>query len=228
MRNLSSICAAAVLAVSALGAASPASAAIVISLGGQTAQGQTVQFQTQQTAQSVTGFTNMTNTAIVFSNELGLATQGVGQAVVSGNNAGTVEGTNAAVLFGTTDILAAAALGYLEFNLVGIPGNEPPPEAVSALFTALDANGNLIGSTTTQLSLNGNGNNFINLTGNGVEFSGVRIQLQPAAGGVSSLQNVRVSAVPEPTTWAMMLVGFGAVGYSMRRRKVTIGARQLV
>jgi hypothetical protein len=26
------------------------------------------------------------------------------------------------------------------------------------------------------------------------------------------------SAVPEPTTWAMMLVGFGAVGYSMRNR----------
>ena len=26
------------------------------------------------------------------------------------------------------------------------------------------------------------------------------------------------SAVPEPATWAMMLVGFGAVGYSMRKR----------
>jgi hypothetical protein len=24
------------------------------------------------------------------------------------------------------------------------------------------------------------------------------------------------SAVPEPTTWAMMLIGFGAIGYSMR------------
>ena len=29
---------------------------------------------------------------------------------------------------------------------------------------------------------------------------------------------VSTSAVPEPTTWAMMLVGFGAVGYSMRKR----------
>jgi len=27
------------------------------------------------------------------------------------------------------------------------------------------------------------------------------------------------SGVPEPTTWAMMLVGFGAVGFSLRRRK---------
>jgi hypothetical protein len=28
------------------------------------------------------------------------------------------------------------------------------------------------------------------------------------------------SAVPEPTTWAMLLMGFGAVGYSMRRRNI--------
>ena len=33
------------------------------------------------------------------------------------------------------------------------------------------------------------------------------------------------SAVPEPATWAMFILGFGAVGYSMRRRgaKVTAG-----
>lgn len=28
-----------------------------------------------------------------------------------------------------------------------------------------------------------------------------------------------VAAVPEPGTWALMLLGFGAVGYSLRRRK---------
>ena len=30
------------------------------------------------------------------------------------------------------------------------------------------------------------------------------------------------AAVPEPTTWAMMLMGFGAVGYGMRRRARTL------
>jgi hypothetical protein len=32
------------------------------------------------------------------------------------------------------------------------------------------------------------------------------------------------AAVPEPTTWAMMLIGFGAVGYSMRSRKAAYKA----
>ena len=30
-----------------------------------------------------------------------------------------------------------------------------------------------------------------------------------------------VAAVPEPSTWAMMLLGFGAVGFAMRRRRQT-------
>lgn len=30
-----------------------------------------------------------------------------------------------------------------------------------------------------------------------------------------------VAAVPEPGTWALMLLGFGAVGFSMRRRRAT-------
>ena len=30
------------------------------------------------------------------------------------------------------------------------------------------------------------------------------------------------SAVPEPATWGMMLLGFGAVGFSVRRKRVTL------
>jgi hypothetical protein len=38
----------------------------------------------------------------------------------------------------------------------------------------------------------------------------------------------KATAVPEPATWAMFLIGFGAVGYSMRSRKVGYKAVQAV
>jgi len=41
------------------------------------------------------------------------------------------------------------------------------------------------------------------------------------------LDNISVNAaVPEPGTWAMMLVGFGAIGYSMRRRRKLVTIAQ--
>ena len=46
--------------------------------------------------------------------------------------------------------------------------------------------------------------------GDGVDFDDL-------AFGASSIN----AAVPEPSTWAMMLIGFGAVGFSMRRRRGT-------
>ena len=44
----------------------------------------------------------------------------------------------------------------------------------------------------------------------------------PLLAGVTLTQEA-VAAVPEPSTWAMMLIGFGAVGFSMRRRKASNG-----
>ena len=38
-------------------------------------------------------------------------------------------------------------------------------------------------------------------------------------GGTVAFQSM--AAVPEPGTWAMMLLGFGAIGFSMRRRRQT-------
>ena len=35
-----------------------------------------------------------------------------------------------------------------------------------------------------------------------------------------------IGAVPEPASWAMMLLGFGGIGYSMRRRRKPVAIRQ--
>jgi hypothetical protein len=54
-----------------------------------------------------------------------------------------------------------------------------------------------------------------------------RWQSTGSAGTGSASGAGMMSAVPEPTTWAMMLVGFGTVGYSMRRRKAANKILQL-
>jgi|SRR5579884_1927906 len=63
-------------------------------------------------------------------------------------------------------------------------------------------------------------------------FSGLD---QTLVGGfrLSSTQNafeiddIAVNAVPEPRTWAMMLLGFGAIGFAMRRRRSSKALTQL-
>lgn len=53
----------------------------------------------------------------------------------------------------------------------------------------------------------------ISTTGGNLSFSSAsRVQFAGQIGAASG-------AVPEPATWAMMLVGFGAVGYAMRRQR---------
>lgn len=42
-------------------------------------------------------------------------------------------------------------------------------------------------------------------------------------GGVV-LDNISVSAVPEPETWAMLVAGFGMTGFAMRKRKAAVAA----
>ncbi|MES2325864.1 MAG: PEPxxWA-CTERM sorting domain-containing protein [Pseudomonadota bacterium] len=38
-------------------------------------------------------------------------------------------------------------------------------------------------------------------------------------GIINQANSVTITAVPEPSTWAMMLIGFGAIGWQLRRRK---------
>ena len=81
-------------------------------------------------------------------------------------------------------------------------------------------NGSLVGNFTTnqstptwvQRTFNVNlasGNNLL-------EFKG-----QATTDQTAFIDNISVPAVPEPSTWAMLMLGFGLIGYVMRRRPRT-------
>ncbi len=50
-------------------------------------------------------------------------------------------------------------------------------------------------------------------------------QLSSADGSAFSIDQIMVAGVPEPATWALMILGFGAVGSAMRRSRVTAKAQ---
>ncbi|MBO9671709.1 MAG: PEPxxWA-CTERM sorting domain-containing protein [Sphingobium sp.] len=91
----------------------------------------------------------------------------------------------------------------------------------------------LAGGSTFNLLVNGttlisnitipNGNNAFTLTGSGIQTlaftftnPGIDTEKQFRLSGLST------AAVPEPTTWAMLIAGLGIVGASMRRRKTAV------
>lgn len=68
---------------------------------------------------------------------------------------------------------------------------------------------------------------FINNTGNSLTVVFNNGGLAAGANTYFSLEeSVSVSqlAVPEPTTWALMLIGFGGIGYAVRRRRTALAA----
>ena len=108
----------------------------------------------------------------------------------------------------------------------GINVSAPP---FGSFFTAIDCttscgpgyNGGYAGtlsftvSAAKTLTLQSLGFNTIN--GHNVYFTTDVVNASGYTGNVGAAGVV--AAVPEPATWALMLVGFGGVGYSMRRRK---------
>lgn len=85
-------------------------------------------------------------------------------------------------------------------------------------FALLDAAGNAFYTLSGRevMPNSGTTGQRISLTSSGQAIYGLRLYSgQPAF----EVDNVNFSAaVPEPATWAMMILGFGAVGFAMRRR----------
>ncbi len=107
--------------------------------------------------------------------------------------------------------------------------------AVVNVFSGLNGTGALLGSApiTAQYNTNCSASSkagYCNWTASGVSFAGVARSISfGGAANNTAFDNVTfgsataTGAVPEPATWAMMILGFGVVGGAMRRRpKLTL------
>lgn len=106
---------------------------------------------------------------------------------------------------------AASAFTSLLLDIV-VPVNE------SVTFTSPTS---ITSGATQQLSKNGN--NFILVTAeNGETFSTLNLS---TTGNISDIKQTRVDlagAVPEPSTWAMIILGFLGLGFMAYRKKSTL------
>ena len=220
MRKLTLLAAAAFAAT-----AVPASATITI--GTQSAgQGQTVQFNPPTPdGATIFGYTNQTNTSVTFTSLTGQTLHGTdaqGQSRVEAYLNGTqVPLTSIDISLTTPN----TTFDYAEFNMTnaGSPG-----DAIQVTVTGIDQFGNTFsqnyGIAPGDPTL-GNGQNFVSfLASDGEHITHIQFN-NTGNSGFTDLRQLRINGitgitpVPEPATWAMMLVGFGAAGVAMRRTR---------
>src|SRR5438552_12658362 len=84
------------------------------------------------------------------------------------------------------------------------------------LFTSASLSG--ISGTVGFFALTGAGTNIMQLSPTVIGAGNYRFSFAGTNSNVSGVAsgNVTISAVPEPGAWALMLLGFGAIGLSMR------------
>ncbi|MDB5497713.1 MAG: hypothetical protein JWP28_1744 [Phenylobacterium sp.] len=207
------------LAALACSAALPANALIIIGTGAGTLQPPENVLFTNNPANGLTvaGVTNQTATSVSITGGETLAASG-GQASVTGadgliNTAFTFNGTaNQSLGFDLTN--PALAFTSTEFRIFVGKGT-----ATEATLTFVDTAGQQFQSTFAIPSngffnaqaTNGEQINFFSVGTNG-SFEDARQIRLGGVGGISAL-------LPEPASWALMIMGVGGIGASLRRRR---------
>jgi hypothetical protein len=143
---------------------------------------------------------------------------------VSGVRAQPAGSTGGYAAVGPGSTSPSATLDLSAFDLIDtisfLWGSVDTYNTIELLGTGLSFNGGSMGvmpATGDQTAANSNRLVTFTLTGaDRANVTGIRFSSTQAA---FEFDNVNISAVPEPATWAMMLAGFGFVGASMRRRK---------
>jgi hypothetical protein len=204
LRRGTALIAGAILAL----AASPASATIQFFTGpGSVQPDENVLLNKGTTGLTVFGDTNQSGTGVTFEGLEDLTLPANGQARVE-----ALDGGFQWLSFYLTDPLLA--FGEVEFNIdASVDG--------SGTVTFFDQFGNDFANAIT---LSGSGQNFFSARGiDGQLITRVLIETGEDMADVQQVRLGPVSAIPEPQVWALMVAGFGLVGWQLRRRRsVTI------
>lgn len=140
-----------------------------------------------------------------------------GTTVLAGNQLSSVTNVikgSGSDLMSATFTPVGGSLGLLIFDVANVTGD--------LSISGSDANGNIF--TFASLGA-GIGQNFYTLQAiSGETIDTVSVNSTGSFESLSSIRgifNASLAGVPEPATWAMMLLGFGAVGIGARRKRST-------
>jgi hypothetical protein len=189
-------------------AAAPAQSAIVVCAQGSSCVSDTtnVNLDAFTDAGTVTGTVGIGGPLVSFSSTQGNLSTNPGAATVFTADGSLLTNLTFTILSGFT---------AAEFNLE----NGDPS---SFLVTLTDSGGDSFSQTLTKL----NGSNIFDIVAPaGATYTSATFT--STGGGFADLKQLRVTlatAVPEPATWAMMLLGFAGIGMAMRRRGRSAGA----
>ena len=104
---------------------------------------------------------------------------------------------------------------YASFAVFSVTAATSPASSITLIEV-------LTGAAVQLFATPGNGGNSLTLqTGNLLANTTYRFQYGANMGSAGSVSGNATfyPAVPEPATWGMMLLGFGGIGFAMRRRR---------
>ncbi|WP_199805747.1 PEPxxWA-CTERM sorting domain-containing protein [Bradyrhizobium lablabi] len=210
--TLGAIC---ILALTA-GLSLPAHADIVM-VPASSIQGDNVLFNDgTQTGTTVLGHTQ-SGTIVEFSG----TTFGGGTTITANGGQARIEGTAEARLTSLNwHLVGGGTFNDLEFNINTVLNGRNGGGATSVNFTLYDDNLDPFAFNSYSLA---NGSNFFGFQGiNGQSISSIYMTFI-GGNGVQDVRQIRLeevtAAVPEPSTWAMMILGFAGVGFMVYRRR---------
>ena len=144
-----------------------------------------------------------------------VAQNGVKSLDLYGFNAGTISTTFATV---ASQVYQVTFFYSREPDRNGVGSNSPVPSSLSVVAAGGSAQTFSFSGTSTPANMLWT-QGLYNFTATGTSTTLSFAALNGVNGGGAMLDNVSVSAVPEPAEWAMLLSGIGLVGWAAKRRR---------